>query len=249
MSEQTGDSPSAEKLLNVLMSFADHGRQAALDKIRSHCGISRSTIYRYIQLLRKFGLVEESQRSGYYRLGPSVTRLAHAMSHERDFIGRTRPIMRDLAAETGESIMLSRRAGDRIVVLSFVDSDKMLRVNMAAANNLPIYRGSFGKLYIAFEPLEKRRDLISSIRTHTPPTEEEFAAIRQRGYATSHEEVEVGAASISVPIMSPTGDIFAVLTLAGPTARLTRNRIRKLAPKVFKAARSIIAIHLDDRET
>lgn len=242
MSSQARDETSAEKLLNLLMTFADLDGHVPIIKIRRHCGGSRSTTYRYLQTLKRFGLVEESEKDGYYRLGPSITRLAHSMLHERDFISRTQPIMRSLAVDTGESTLLSRRARDRIVVLAFVDSEKMLRVNMAAAENLPIHRGSFGKLYLAFDSRVRRQGASSSRRSQSVLTEQELNAIRRSGYSTSCGEVEVGAASISVPILSPSGDLFAALTVAGPSARLTQSAIRTYLPEVFRAARSITAI-------
>ncbi len=61
------------------------------------------------------------------------------------------------------------------------------------------------------------------------------------------DEVEVGTVSISVPILSPTGELFAALTVAGPSVRLTQGIIRAKFSEVFKAARDIAAIYRDGR--
>jgi DNA-binding IclR family transcriptional regulator len=239
---------SAEKVLDILLKFGDAHTHLSTRSISKICGGSRSTTYRYLQMLRARGLIEEARHPGQYRLGPAITRLARVTDQERRFTDRVRPIMEALARDCGESIMLSRRAGLRMVVLTSVDSDKMLRVNMEAADNLPIHRGSFGKLYLAFQADElaklskSQRSALGSAGDDIAALKSELALIRKQGYATSRGEVEAGAASISAPILTSRGAMFAALTIAGPAARLTGRAIRKLVPKIAEAAREIAVL-------
>ena len=54
--------------------------------------------------------------------------------------------------------------------------------------------------------------------------------IRSRGYATSIDELEVGLSAISAPVLDADGAAIAALSISGPTARLTAERIEELAP-------------------
>ena len=50
---------------------------------------------------------------------------------------------------------------------------------------------------------------------------EELARIRERGYAISVDESEIGLSSIGVPIRAyPDGEVIAAISTAGPTGRL-----------------------------
>jgi DNA-binding IclR family transcriptional regulator len=80
--------------------------------------------------------------------------------------------------------MLSRRAGDRTVAICHVDSDKMLLVNMAVADNLPLDRSSFGKLHLALASRAKTK----SGRVFL--SQDEISTIGRSRYAISRGEVE-----------------------------------------------------------
>jgi IclR family KDG regulon transcriptional repressor len=243
---------SLERMLDVLLVFADSGGEHSFDEMLELSSVSRSTAYRYLQILRDYELVEDGLSAGFYRLGPSITRLARSQTHEKEFVKRARPIMQSLASQTGETTMLARRSSDRIVVIDSVNSEKSLRVNIDAADNLPINRGSFGKLYLALQykalkanPGASRRikDLISDNGTFG----DELKAIRGRNYAISSEEVEDGAASISVPVFSTKNQMFAALTVAGPAVRLTSAKMKAFLPLLTKASRSISLLLSSDR--
>jgi DNA-binding IclR family transcriptional regulator len=84
------------------------------------------------------------------------------------------------------------------------------------------------------------------LRSYTPHTTidpavlaAELKRIRERGYATSESELEIGAKSITVPIFLSAGNVGAALTLAGPAFRLTNPVIRRLIPEVVKSAQRI----------
>ena len=48
---------------------------------------------------------------------------------------------------------------------------------------------------------------------------------REAGYAISHGEREVGVSAVAVPVVSRTGRVGSSLTISGPTARFTDDRI------------------------
>ncbi len=60
--------------------------------------------------------------------------------------------------------------------------------------------------------------------------------VRRRGWAQSVGEREPGVASVSAPVLSPTGRIIAAVSVSGPIERLTRHPGRLHAPAVMAAA-------------
>ena len=59
---------------------------------------------------------------------------------------------------------------------------------------------------------------------------EEGDLIRSRGYATSIDELEVGLSALAAPVLGADGAAVSALSISGPTARLTAERIDELAP-------------------
>jgi len=157
--------------------------------------------FRYLQVLRDRGFIEDSETAGHYRLGSTIIALANNVDHLQSVIIQTRPIMRSLSRETGESILLTQRTGGQAVVVASVESPQIVCVNLAAAQNVPLHVSSIGKLHLAFlPPSEAERILNRPLRSYTPKTISNHAMlqtairqIRQQGYAISEGELEVGA--------------------------------------------------------
>jgi len=238
---------SMDRVLDILMMFGETSGELPLQSLAKNAGRSRSSLYRYLQVLRERGLVEESNLPGHYRLGPAVVALTRNLNDRRGMIAQAEAIMRALSRETGESILLTQRAGARVFVVASVESPQIVCVNLVKAQNLPLHVSSIGKLHLAFlPPAEIERVLNRPLRSYTPQTTidpfaltSELKQIRERGYATSEGELEIGAKSISAPICLPAGNVTATLTLAGPAFRLTTPIVRKLIPRIVAAAQRI----------
>jgi DNA-binding IclR family transcriptional regulator len=58
---------------------------------------------------------------------------------------------------------------------------------------------------------------------------EQLKEITRRGYATSFEEREPGAAAVAVPITGRSGGVVAALSLSGPVSRLSQDTLEEYA--------------------
>jgi IclR family transcriptional regulator, acetate operon repressor len=236
-----------DRVLDILLTFAEGSGELPLEVLAKVSGRSRSSTYRYLQVLRDRGLLEESDQAGHYRLGPAIVALTRNVNRQRSMLSQAEPIMRSLSRETGESILLTQRAGARVFVAASVESPQIVCVNLARAQNLPLHVSSIGKLHLAFlSPGEAERVLARPLRSYTPRTTidpvlltQELKRVREHGYAVSEGELEVGAKSISAPIFFPVGNVMAALTLAGPAFRLTTPTMRNLISRTIVAAQRI----------
>ena len=62
------------------------------------------------------------------------------------------------------------------------------------------------------------------------------APIRGRGAAPRIDEPEGGRRAMTAPVVWPIGDAIAALSISGPTARLTSERMVQLAPLLIDEA-------------
>ena len=74
---------------------------------------------------------------------------------------------------------------------------------------------------------------------HRAALERDLERVRARGYATAVDELELGLAAIAAPVRDAGGEVVAALSISGPTARLTPERIERLAPLLIEQADAV----------
>ena len=87
--------------------------EAGVTEIAAELGVHKSTAFRLVATLEGHRLVEQTVDRGRYRLGVGILRLAGATTARLDLVQEARPICRQLAADTGETVniaVLVRRA-------------------------------------------------------------------------------------------------------------------------------------------
>jgi DNA-binding IclR family transcriptional regulator len=121
-------------------------------------------------------------------------------------------------------------------------------VHLQIGSRLPAYTTSGGKIMLAHLDDRLRANLLkgSQLRAYTSNTrtliadlEEEFAEIRERGYALNDQEFAVGIVGAAVPVMDRGGRVVAALATHGPAPRLDLERAEALVPRLQEAARAL----------
>ena len=65
---------------------------------------------------------------------------------------------------------------------------------------------------------------------------QQLELVRERGYAVTMEENEIGLAAVGAPIHTLDGSVIAVVTVSGPTSRIDEYTLPSLAEHVVAAA-------------
>jgi DNA-binding IclR family transcriptional regulator/sugar lactone lactonase YvrE len=112
----------------------------------------------------------------------------------------------------------------------------------------PMHCTSQGKAVLAFLPDPEVDRLIGTKPlerftkdTITDPAvlKAQLRIVRQRGYAVEDEEILPGNRCVGAPVLDASGRPVAAISVAGPTWRLTRERVEQLGPEIAAVARSI----------
>src|SRR5690348_17352593 len=96
--------------------FTEHRLAISAVEVAEELSVARSTAYRYLQSLVGSGFLEESD-AGRFRLGRRIMELARLARRGTGLSEVARPVMRRLAAATGETILLTRLAGTTVICL------------------------------------------------------------------------------------------------------------------------------------
>ena len=146
----------ARRVLALMLAFsADKNTLTARD-LAAATGIALPSVYRYITLLRETGLLAGDER-GSYRLSARLIGLARAAEAAESIIDIADPVMRELAAETGETVILVRLIGRSAVCVHRVQSAQRLRISFEAGQPLPLDRGASARLLLSGLSPELRR--------------------------------------------------------------------------------------------
>jgi DNA-binding IclR family transcriptional regulator len=208
----------------------------------------RCTTYRYLQRVRSYGLVEENDSSGGFRLGLAVFRLARAARQGMGLSEIALPVMHELVAQTGETALLTRRTDAHVVCIERVESQQRVRLSYERGQVLPLHAGASAKVLLAYLDPEEIEVILSNgpfprYTEHTmtdPDTlREQLEVIRSRGYAMSEGEVDDGVRGVAAPIFDAHKRVVAGLSVAGPAFRINDAILPGVIQAVQEAANRI----------
>src|SRR5271154_6664460 len=127
----------ARRVLALMLAFSTDRNTLTARALAAATGIALPSVYRYITLLRETGLLAGDER-GSYRLSARLMGLARAAEAAESIIDYADPAMRDLAYETGETVILVRLIGRTPVCVHRVQSVQRLRISFEAGQPLPL---------------------------------------------------------------------------------------------------------------
>ncbi len=214
--EEAAEDTSFARGLRVFLTIADRGDIRA-DELSVLLDTPLSTVYRYLRTLTEFGFVERMEHG--YRLGPRLHLTGGATVSSEELIRRADPVLRMLAAESGETAVIARRVGLTAVCLHEVQSGHALRVSCEPGTATPLVAGALAKVLLAYAPTDIQREVLAGA-TRVTALRRDLATVRANGIGRSEDELFAGTVMIAVPILRDDGIVAAIGILA-PADRAT----------------------------
>lgn len=218
---------SVDRAVSVLEILA-HAGEAGVTDIAGQLGVHKSTAFRLVAALEHRGLVEQNAERGKYRLGVGILRLAGATTARLDLVQESRPLCRDLAARTGETVNITVLSDGAALYLEQVAGSSALQPHNWVGQRIPLHATSNGKVLLAGLPDTEASALVGrrprTYTTHTLGTPGDVLRAvrlaREQGYAVAVDELEVGLSAVAAPLRNAHGDVVASVSVSGPTFRL-----------------------------
>ncbi|MFF7445473.1 MULTISPECIES: IclR family transcriptional regulator C-terminal domain-containing protein [unclassified Streptomyces] len=238
---------SVDRAISVLEILAQRG-EAGVSEVAAEIDVHKSTAFRLLGALEARGLVEQAGERGKYRLGFGIVRLAGAVTGRIDITQQGRPVCERLAGEIGETVNIAVMQEHYAINLYQVRGPGAVTAHNWVGQLTPLHATSSGKILLAHLPAKQRAALLTETGTKkvTPHTitaktklEKNLAEARERGYAYTIEELEIGLHAMAAPIRDRDGKVVAALSASGPSYRFTEERLHELAPVLLKGAEEI----------
>jgi DNA-binding IclR family transcriptional regulator len=200
--------------------------QLSLSELARRVGVAKSTAHRTCAELVRRGLVDRTA-DGTYRLGVRLIEYGHLATERTAVRDQALPLLVELRNTLEETVQVGVPAGVDVVYVERVEGQQALRYSTNSRRS-PLHRSSAGKVLAAFNPeLAEAR-----LRAGLPPSTgytivvpdlllAELARVRERGFARSVDETELGMSSLAVPVRdSVAGPVVAAISMVGPTTRV-----------------------------
>jgi DNA-binding IclR family transcriptional regulator len=244
--DDAGPVQSVTRAVTVLEILARAG-EAGVTEIAAELGVHKSTAFRLISALERGDLVAQDTARGRYRLGMGILRLAGATGARLDLVQEGRPVAQQLARDVGETVNIAVLSGRDALYLDQVMGPSALSPHNWVGQQIPLHATSDGKVLLAYLFEGRLAEILAPpLRRFTEHTttsisrlERELAGVRERGYATAVEELEVGLTALAAPIRDAEGAVTASVSVSGPSFRLSVGRLPDVGAAVRRAADEI----------
>ena len=236
---------SVDRALSILEVLARVG-EAGVTEIAIELGVHKSTAFRLVATLEQHRLVEQTGDRGKYRLGVGVLRLAGATSARLDLVQEARPICRQLATDTGETVNIAVLSESSALYLDQIAGPSALQSHNWVGQHIPLHATSNGKVLLSGLDQKRLDTVLGKLPTYTPSTitrkaklRAELERVREQGYAVAVDELEVGLTAVAAPIRNAHGDVVASMSVSGPTFRLSADRVEGVVELLLGAVEEV----------
>lgn len=244
-----GHSQSLVRGLTLLEYLAASPLGMALSELSEQADLAPSTTHRLLQALQSQGFVTQESEQGLWRIDVKTFRIGNSFLEARDVVAKSRPFLRRLTTETGETANLGIRDGATAVFLAQNESPQMMRMITRLGSRAPLHASGVGKALLAWMSEEERDALLAGGYELARVTENtryqvdsllaEMAAIRAQGFACDREEHAIGLHCVAACIFDEHATPLAAISVSGPMARIPEDRLLALGALVRRTADDI----------
>jgi DNA-binding IclR family transcriptional regulator len=245
--EQKGPIQVIERMMKLLDVLADHPEPLGLKQVAQYAGLHPSTAHRILSAMSADRIVDRIE-PGSYRLGMRLLELGNLVKSRINVREMALPVMRELHAQTGETVNLSVRHDDEIVYVERTSSGRSaMRVVHVIGARAPLHVTAAGKLFLLEDGFGRLREYArrTGLRGYTrnslsslPLLERDLERIQRQGWATDHEEAEIGVRCVAAPVRDDAGRQVAALSISSPADRMKPQwgpLIKEAAERVSRA--------------
>ncbi len=230
------------------LAAADEG--FTLTEVAQQVGLSPSTAHRLLTTLEQERYVQFDAERRLWSVGVQAFVAGNAFLKTRNLVAAARPHMRALMEDSEETVNLAVADQSDAIYLSQIDCRQMMRAVARPGARVPLHCSSVGKALLSAMPdadlarLLHRTGLprvtVKTIDT-TVALRRDLTLARERGFAIDDEEHAVGLRCIAAVIFDENAGPIAALSLSGPMARISDDRIPLLGDLVRRSADAISA--------
>jgi DNA-binding IclR family transcriptional regulator len=212
------------RALALLGAFDEHHRRLGLTELAERAGLPVPTAHRLVGELVAWGALTRAA-TGEYAVGRRLWDLGLLAPVQTGLRELASPYLHDLYGATLATVHLSVRDGLEVLYVDRLAGHASVPVVSSVGSRLPLHSTGVGKVLLAHAPTEVQHSVFGRLTRITPYTITQPGLLRRQlgrvlrdGYATTTEEMSLGACSIAVPIRRGP-DVVAALGIVVPSLK------------------------------
>ena len=223
--QKTGSIQSVERAGAVLDVFFEDGQQLSVSEVSARTHLAPATVHRLLSTLVKMGWLEQDARNSRYELSERLLGSAALALASSGLLRHGQHFLHQISDATGFNSHLAVPRDRVSVLLSRVQGKAGSASDFQVGKTMPLHASASGKLFLAYMPEKKRRDVLAEIGvlkqftantiTDAQRLERELVTIRELGYAVDGNELYESHRGLAVPVRQRDGTVVAALCCGG----------------------------------
>lgn len=243
---------SVDRAVALLRAVASaSGRQSTAAALAEACDLNRATAWRILTTLESTGMVWCDRDTGRWSIGLGVLELAGRRGLQ-GLIDAAHSVLVRLCDASGETADLAVVRAEGLTYVDEVAPSSIVTAKWLG-RSVPLHATSTGKALLAFLPVrEVERLLPRHLVAHTPNTitqrsllMAELELTKARGYGVCRGELESTLWGVSAPALDPSGRPIAVVSIWGPSERVTEGSFAALGALAISAGHDMARLRVD----
>ena len=218
------------RALALVGAFDDEHRRLSLTELAERAGLPLPTAHRLVAELVGWGALARTP-SGEYVVGRRLWDIGLLAPVQAGLVESASPYLHDLYGATLATVHLAVRDGDEVLYLDRLRGNASVPVVSTIGSRLPLHATGVGKVLLAHAPSDVQGRVLASLTRVTPYTvtqpgrlRRQLAQVLRDDYATTVEEMSLGACSVGVPVRRR-GEVIAALGIVVPSLKRDRPKL------------------------
>lgn len=218
------------RALALVGAFDEDHRRLSLTSLAERAGLPVPTAHRLVAELVEWGALSRTA-AGDYVIGRRLWGVGLLAPLQAGLVELASPYLHDLYGATHATVHLAARDGIEVLYLDRLRGSTSVPVVSTIGSRLPMHATGVGKVLLAHAPAEMQQEALADLPRITPYTVTQPGRLRRQlaqalrdDYATTTEEMSLGACSVAVPVRRRS-DVVAALGLVVPSLKGDRPRL------------------------
>jgi len=235
--EHAGSSKSLQKAIRILFHLGDFGPEMGVTQLAGELGLNKTTVFRLLNAMAQFELIEKNSATERYRLGLRLHELGSRALESRSLRSEAHSFLMELSRRCNESVSIAVLSPEGVVCLDRVDpQDSVITARTPVGARFQPHCTAAGKAILAYlsdsevAAIIKRNGMprfTSNTIDSYSQLLEVLALTRHQGYATDQQELEKGLCGLAATVFAHGSQPIAAVGIAGPTPRFLGEELQR----------------------
>lgn len=243
-----------DRTLAILELLSQQGQGMELAAVAEQLNLPKSAVHRLLNDLLKAGYVRQTRELGEYMLTTKIISMGLTYLSKSGVVDVAQPLIDRLAEQTGELVRLAVIDGDRLTWVARAQGARQgLRYDPDMGSIARLSCSSSGWAWLSTLSEDAALSLIAQqglglpqdFGPNAPSTLQAVLQAlqdtRDNGFALTQETYTPGLNAMAAPVGLSGQLPMGTISIAGPAARLTRERMLSFAPDLLSCAAQLAA--------